>query len=80
MDEVEQRRAYLVKAARERLAEIHSFLRRLGVDAATAEDLAQDTFLIAWQRASRLRGAGLCSRRKGAGNPWRGSPADRFRA
>ena len=53
MDEVEQRRGYLVKAARERLAEIHSFFRRLGVDAATAEDLAQDTFLIAWQRVSR---------------------------
>jgi RNA polymerase sigma-70 factor (ECF subfamily) len=56
VDEVEKRRACLVKAARARLAEIHSFLRRLGVDAATAEDLAQDTFLIAWQRASRLRG------------------------
>ena len=56
MDEVELRRGYLVKAARERLAEIHSFFRRLGVDVATAEDLAQDTFLIAWQRVSRLRG------------------------
>lgn len=56
MDEVEQRRACLVRAARERLAEIHSFFRRLGVDTATAEDLAQDTFLIAWQRVSRLRG------------------------
>jgi len=56
MDELDRKREYLVKAARARLAEIYSFLRRLGVGEAAAEDLAQDTFLIAWQRASRLHG------------------------
>ncbi len=56
MDHLEERRAYLVSAAQARLAEIHSFFRRLGVDEATAQDLAQDTFVIAWQRASLLHG------------------------
>ncbi len=56
MDDLEQRRSYLVKAAQSRLAEIYSFLRRLGVDEASAQDITQDTFLIAWQSAARLRG------------------------
>jgi RNA polymerase sigma factor (sigma-70 family) len=56
MDQLEQRRAYLISAVQARLAEIFSFFRRLGVDEATAQDLAQDTFVIAWQRAAHLRG------------------------
>jgi RNA polymerase sigma-70 factor, ECF subfamily len=56
MDEIEAKRAHLVRAAQSRLAEIHAFFRRLGVDHATAEDLGQDTFLVAWENASRLRG------------------------
>lgn len=56
MDHLEQRRAYLANAVSARLAEIYSFLRRLGVAEATAQDLAQDTFVIAWQRAARLHG------------------------
>ncbi len=54
MDDVERKRSWLIEAAQSRLSEILSFFRRLGVDAETADDLAQETFLIAWQRASRL--------------------------
>jgi RNA polymerase sigma-70 factor (ECF subfamily) len=35
--------------------EIYLYLRRLGADAASAEDLRQETLLLAWQRLARLR-------------------------
>ena len=56
MDDLERKRSYLVEAAQSRHPDILSFFRRLRLDADTAEDLAQETFLIAWQRASRLHG------------------------
>ncbi len=56
MNHVEAKRAGLVEAAESWLGEIQSFFRRLGVDRATAEDLGQETFLVAWENAARLRG------------------------
>jgi len=57
MDEMERKRALLIEAAPSLAPGLYSFFRRLGVDAPTAEDLAQDTFLLAWQKAARLHGA-----------------------
>lgn len=37
------------------LGDIYAYFRRLGVDVATAEDLTQETFIIAWQNYARLR-------------------------
>ncbi len=37
------------------LGDIYAYFRRLGVDAATADDLTQETFIIAWQNYARLR-------------------------
>lgn len=37
------------------LGDIYAYFRRLGVDAASAEDLVQEAFLIAWQDLARLR-------------------------
>ncbi len=37
---------------------IYPYFRRLGVDGATAEDLAQEALLTAWQAIGRLRRAG----------------------
>ncbi len=56
MDEMERKRALLIEAAPSLAPALYSFFRRLGVDAPTAEDLAQDTFLLAWQNAARLHG------------------------
>ena len=55
MDDTSRRRAELAAAVRGRLSDIYAYFRRLGVDAATAEDLAQDTFILAWQGIANLR-------------------------
>ena len=37
---------------------VRGLLRRMGADAATADDVAQDAFLIAYQRVAEFRGEG----------------------
>ena len=38
-----------------RLGDIYTYFRYLGVDVATAEDLVQEAFIIAWQHLPQLR-------------------------
>lgn len=37
------------------LPDVYAYFRRLGVESAAAEDLAQSTFVTAWQNIARLR-------------------------
>lgn len=37
---------------------VRALLRRMGADAATADDVAQDAFLVAYQRVAEFRGEG----------------------
>jgi len=55
MDQAAYRREALVAAFESRLGEIYSYFRRLRVDPAAAEDLAQETFVEAWQDLPKLR-------------------------
>lgn len=55
MDQAAAKRAALSAALESRLRDIYSYFRRLGVDAASAEDLAQDTFVDAWRSVPGLR-------------------------
>ncbi len=55
MDQAAAKRAALSEALESRLRDIYSYFRRLGVDAASAEDLAQDTFVDAWRSVPGLR-------------------------
>jgi RNA polymerase sigma factor (sigma-70 family) len=47
-----------IEALEPRLRDIYSYLRRLRVDAASADDLAQETILAAWQNLPSLRDHG----------------------
>jgi RNA polymerase sigma-70 factor (ECF subfamily) len=49
-----QREAFKAVAAA-RVADIYAYFRRLGVEAAAAEDLTQNTLVAAWQNLPRLR-------------------------
>ena len=55
MDPAMRKEAAFAEALEPRLRNIYSYFRRLGVDAASAEDLAQETLLLAWQNLSSLR-------------------------
>ena len=55
MDQRAKGRAALLAAFESRLGDIYSYFRRLGVDAAAAEDLTQETFVAAWQDLPDLR-------------------------
>jgi len=55
MDQAVKGRAAFVAAFESRLGDIYSYFRRLRVDAAAAEDLAQETFVVAWQDLPKLR-------------------------
>jgi RNA polymerase sigma-70 factor (ECF subfamily) len=55
MDQLAQKQAAFAEALDSHLRAIYSYLRRLGVEAAAAEDLAQDAFVIAWQNLPSLR-------------------------
>ena len=55
MDQTANRQAAFTAALEARLRDIYSYFRRLGVEAASAEDLAQETFVLAWQNLSSLR-------------------------
>jgi RNA polymerase sigma-70 factor (ECF subfamily) len=55
LDHVTRKQAAFAAVLESRLRDIYSYFRRLGVDAAAAEDLAQETLVIAWQNLSSLR-------------------------
>jgi len=55
LDHVTRKQAAFAAALESRLRDIYSYFRRLGVDTAAAEDLAQETLVIAWQNLSSLR-------------------------
>jgi RNA polymerase sigma-70 factor, ECF subfamily len=55
MDDTNDRQAAFATGLTDHLRDLYSYFRRLGVDAATAEDLAQDTVLTAWQSLPALR-------------------------
>jgi RNA polymerase sigma-70 factor (ECF subfamily) len=57
MDQVARKQAAFAEALGSELRGIYSYFRRLGVEAASAEDLTQDTFVSAWQHLPSLRDA-----------------------
>jgi len=55
MDQAAGKRAAFIDSLEIRLKDIYSYFRRLGVDAASADDLVQETFVLAWQGLPGLR-------------------------
>ncbi len=55
MDQAAAKQAAFVDTLEIRLKDIYSYFRRLGVDAASADDLVQETFVLAWQGLPGLR-------------------------
>jgi RNA polymerase sigma-70 factor (ECF subfamily) len=55
LDHVTRKQALFAAALESRLRDIYSYFRRLGADTAAAEDLAQETLVIAWQNLANLR-------------------------
>jgi RNA polymerase sigma-70 factor (ECF subfamily) len=55
MDQSTRERAVLASSLESHLRGIYAYFRRLGVDAASAEDLVQETFITAWRNLRSLR-------------------------
>jgi len=58
MEEAARMQAAFDRALESQLPRIYAYLRRLGASAAAADDLVQETFLIAWQGVSKVRAEG----------------------